>query len=556
MPWLTELFHESSVAGPILILGLIAVVGLALGAVRVRGIRLGIAGVLFAGILFGHFHVRVTPDVLHFVRDFGLILFVFTIGLQVGPGFFASLRREGLALNLMAVGVVLLGVITTIVVAYVGGVEIPVAVGLFSGATTNTPSLAAAQEAIRDTLTDGSASSDRATLGYAVAYPFGILGILLTMVLTRAVFRIRLDDEKDSLARERHRDREPVERINLEVQNPNLNGMRIGDLPLLEESGVVISRICRQGQLDVAQPDTVLQTGDTILAVGSPERLEQLRVLVGRKSDLDLHALPGKVTTRRLIVTQKEVIGKTVDELDFLERHDVTITRLRRAGTEFTPRPGVRLQFADTVLAVGKSEDIDRVAARLGNSPRQLDHTELIPVFLGIALGILLGSWPIHLSTLPAPIKLGLAGGPLLVAIVLSRIHRIGPLVWYMPAGANFALREVGIVLFLACVGLTSGDQFVATLTHGDGLKWMGLGALITVAPLLITAIIARACLKLNFLTLCGLLAGSMTDPPALAFAETMTDSEEPTVTYAAVYPLTMILRVIAAQVMVIALSA
>jgi putative transport protein len=543
----------STAAGAVLILALVAGSGLALGSFRVRGIGLGIAGVLFAGLAFGHFGVRVDERTLQFAREFGLILFVYSIGLQVGPGFVASLRRHGLPLNLLAAAVVLLGVATALGLHRLGGIDAAAVAGIMSGATTNTPALAAAQQALKQVVSDPAAREAVARLpgvGYAVAYPFGVFGIIVVMVGIRAAFRINLVREREQLERGLEVEVRRPARANLEVVNPNLVGMPLEAVPLI--SGIVVSRIHRDGVLRVPRPDTTLALGDVLLAVGTSEELDALRVVVGRESDLDLRSLPSAITARRLIVTRAAASGKTIAELDFVRRHGVQITRVSRAEVELPARPGVELQYGDTVLAVGEAADIARAAAELGDSPKSLNYPHLVPMFVGIALGILLGSWNFSLPGVPAPVRLGLAGGPLIVAILLSRIGRIGPLVWYMPLSANYMLREVGIVLFLAAVGLHAGDVFVDTLLHGPGLYWMAEGALITVVPLVVVAVIGRAVMGLNFLTLCGLLAGSMTDPPALAFANTVAGSEGPSTAYATVYPATMILRVLAAQLFVL----
>jgi putative transport protein len=552
MSWFTELFQGESVASSVLILALVAAVGIALGSLKIKGIGLGIAGVLFSGLLFGHFRFTINHDVMEFAREFGLILFVYTIGLQVGPGFLASLRRDGLPLNIMAASIVVLGAATAVVISYVAGVEIPVAVGLLSGATTNTPSLAAAQQALIDTGVTGAEVAKMPGLGYAVAYPFGIIGIILTMLLIRAVFRVDAAQESEELREKRERSIEPLERVNLVVENPNLEGMVLGEISLFEESGVVISRVRHEDEQFIAQATTVLHLGDIVLAVGPRPKLHALQLLIGKKTDVDLSAVPSNITSETLIVTKKGVLGKTAPELGLRTRYDVQITRVRRSGLELPVSPSLRFQYGDRLVAVGEKQRIEQVAALFGNSEKTLNHPEIIPIFVGVVLGVILGSWPFQIPGVPAPVKLGLAGGPLLVAIVLSRIGRVGPLVWYLPSSANFILREVGIVLFLACVGLKSGDRFIETLVQGDGLKWMALASLITLMPLVTVGFVGRLFVKTNYLTLCGLLAGSMTDPPALAFASNVTNSDEPTVAYAAVYPLTMILRVLLAQLIVL----
>ncbi len=557
MSWLAELFRpdamgHASVAHAILILGLVIAVGLFVGSLRVANLTLGVAGVLFAGIAFGHFGFGISPEVLEFTREFGLILFVYTIGMQVGPGFFSSLKRQGLRLNLLAAAVVSLGALVTVAIHLWGKVEFPAAIGLFSGATTNTPSLAAAQQAMLD-----KALSDdlRALpgLGYAISYPFGVLGIIAAMMLLRAAFRIDVAQESQVFLRAQAADRPDLARANLEVQNPNLDGLALSQVPFPTDAGVVVSRILHADKVTSVTPDTRLARGDVLLAVGPRESLEQLRIVVGNASDVDLAALPSNLTSKRLIVTHKAAIGRPVTEVnDSVRRFGVTLTRVARADIELPVTDEVRLNFGDQVLAVGEPAAIDRAAGELGNQPKALNHPMLVPVFVGIALGVVVGSWPLYFPGAPAAVKLGLAGGPLLVAIALSRIGKVGPLVWYMPISANFMLREVGISLFLACVGLKAGDRFVATLVEGDGLKWMAMAALITLVPLLVVGLVGRLALGLNYLSLCGLLAGSMTDPPALAFVTQATGSEGPSIAYATVYPLTMFLRVLFAQFLVI----
>ena len=541
-------------AGAVLVLSLVAALGLALGAVRLRGIGLGIAGVLFVGIAFGHFGVQVAERTREFVRELGLVLFVYSIGLQVGPGFLASLRRHGLRLNLLAAGIVVLGVLTALGLRFAFGVEAPVLVGLLAGATTNTPSLAAAQQALQEALPsapDRIAAVQLPGLGYAVAYPFGVLGVILVMVAVRLAFRISVAKEAEELAKSQASEIPPLARANLEVTNPNLTGMPLEKVPALAGTGIVVSRIWQDGRLQVPRPETRLGPADVLLAVGTREELEALRVVVGQESSLDLRALPSAITSKRLIVTRTAATGRTLAELDFVRRFSVQITRVSRAEVEMSATPGFELQHGDTVLAVGEPADIQKVAAELGDSPKSLNYPHLVPMFAGIALGILAGSIPFSLPGVPAPVRLGLAGGPLLVAIALARVGRIGPLVWYMPISANYVLRETGIVLFLAAVGLGAGSAFVDTLVRGDGLYWMACGAALTVVPLLAAAVVARLALGLNYLTLCGVLAGAMTDPPALSFATAVAGSEDPSVAYATVYPLTMILRVLSAQLLV-----
>lgn len=554
--WVTDLLFVASAAQHVLILAAVAGAGIALGAVRWRGIGLGIAGVLFAGLAAGHWLARadvpVDAEVLGFVREFGLILFVYTIGMQVGPGFVDSLRRSGLPLNLAAAAVVLLGLLMTALAWRLFGVTAPAAVGVMSGAVTNTPSLAAAQEAMGNLPGAPTDAASLAAAGYAVAYPFGILGIILALLLIRRMFRIDLDAEAKE-AGAPVGEQAALSTLNVEVQNPNLRDLPLSAVPTLDDGEVTVSRIWRDGQAMLATGDTRLAIGDVLLAVGPRARLDELCLIVGREASFDIRARPSNLETRRVIVTQRQVLGKTLAQLDLPERFGVQATRINRAGVDLPPRR-VRLQFGDNVLLVGDPAAIEFAAAALGNSSKRLNHPQVIAVFVGIILGVLVGSIPFSFPGVPAPIRLGLAGGPLLVAIVLSRIGNLGPVIFHLPISANLMLRELGIVLFLASVGLKSGGTFVETVISPAGAIWMGAGAMITFLPLVIVAGIARGVYRMNYPSLCGLLAGSMTDPPALQFATSFSGSEAPNVAYATVYPLVMLLRVVGAQVMVMLL--
>lgn len=550
MDWLIHLFTQESVARTVVLLGITGAAGTAFGKIRIFGVSLGVAGVLFAGLFLGYLKLSIDAHVLEFVREFGLILFVYTLGLQIGPGFFGSLRARGLVLNAFAATVVLLGVAITCAWISFGFVELPAGVGLLSGATTNTPSLAAAQEALRQVGAGGSAPVIQG-LAYAVAYPFGIIGIILTMLILRAAFRIDVRAEV-ALAESSHASTAPKPATrNFEVRNANLAGRPLSKVPGLAGSGVVVSRVSRDGQVAVARPDTILRLGDILHAVGPEEGLDELRVVVGAEAGIDLKALPGPVTNRRLIVTRSDIFGKELADVPVFAEHNVVVTRVTRNGIEFSAAPGFRLQFGDVLMVVGESPQIDAVAHAVGNSNKALNTPQPIPFFVGIALGVIVGSIPLAIPGLPAAVKLGLAGGPLVVAILLSRAANTGPLVWHMPTNANHMLREVGITLFLAAVGLRSGEKFVEVLLGGNGVQWLLYGAAVTAIPLVIVGFVARLWKKLNYAELCGLLAGSMTDPPALAFAQQTTGSDAPAVAYATVYPLVMLLRVFSAQLVV-----
>ncbi|AOS44101.1 Aspartate/alanine antiporter [Lacunisphaera limnophila] len=550
MNWLSHLLTEESVARTVILLGVAGAAGSALGKIRVGGVGLGVAGVLFAGLFLGYLKLSVDAHVLEFVREFGLIIFVYTLGLQIGPGFFGSLRSRGLMLNGFATAIVLLGAAIATAIILGGWVGLPAGVGLLSGATTNTPSLAAAQQALKQIGTADNVAVVQG-LAYAVAYPFGIIGIILTMVIVRRVFRVDVKAEVAAAEAAHAPSRPKPATRNFEVRNPNLVGRALGKVPGLAGSGVIVSRFSRGGLVEVARPDTLLRLGDILHAVGPEEGLDELRVVVGADAGVDLKAVPGSITNRRLIVTRSDVFGRELGEVEAFTEHGVVVTRVTRGGIEFTATPGFRLQFGDVLMAVGEEPHIDAVAAVVGNSNHALNSPQPIPFFLGIALGVIVGSIPFAVPGLPAAVKLGLAGGPLVVAILLSRVANTGPLVWYLPTNANHMLREVGITLFLAAVGLKSGEKFMEVLMGGDGVRWLLFGALITAAPLLLVGLVARAWKKLNYAELCGLLAGSMTDPPALAFAQQTTASDAPAVAYATVYPLVMLLRVFTAQLIV-----
>lgn len=549
-----SLQHTSPVAHGMLVLCFVIAGGLALGGLRVRGVGLGVAGVLFAGLIGGHFGFNIDAEVRGFLQEFGLILFVYTIGMQVGPGFLDSLRRQGLPLNLAAAAIVLLGAALAFALSALLRIDMAAAVGVFSGATTNTPALGAAQEAMKNLPDVDPARLALPGLGYAVAYPFGIIGIIVAMLLFRALFRVNVGAEAEAFRALQRAGLEPLERMTLAVENPNLDGLALKSVPGLGVGGLVVSRVRAAGASEVvaATAETILHAGDRILAVGPRSRLDELRVIVGRPVEEDLTRAPGAVRQRRVIVTQKIVVGKTLRELGLDALYGVTVTRLTRADLELSPLPERRIQFGDMLLVVGHEDALQKVAGVLGDSVKQLNDTSLIPIFVGIALGVLLGSLPIAVGGVPAPVRLGLAGGPLLVAIILSRVGRIGPLLWYLPVNANFLLREIGIAIFLGCVGLKAGAQFLATLMAGDGLLWMGCGVVVTLLPLLLVGAVMRVAVRTNYLALCGLLAGSMTDPPALAFANMFNKSDAPSVAYATVYPLTMLLRIVLAQLLVL----
>ena len=545
-------FHATT-AESLILLTAVAAGGLMLGAVKVRGVGLGSAGVLFAGLIVGSFGFRMEPEVLEFLREFGLMLFVFTMGLQLGPGFFASLRKAGIRLNAFAVAIVLVGFLCTWLCGVLFSIEPGARLGLFSGATTNTPSLGAAQQAL---LAIGAAADQKMlpALAYSASYPVGIAGIIATLLILRRIFGIDIERETKEFEAAQKEGIEPLVRLNVRVDNANLDGLVLRDLPGRRETSVMISRLQRAGATEVmtATDDSVIHVGDHILLVGSAAKVEKFQLIVGRPSELNLMKAPGEVSFRRVVLTNKKLLGKTLAELGLDHLHGVTVTRIVRAGVEMTAVPDVRLQFGDFLPVVGDPRGLDAATITLGNSLKALNTTQFIPVFIGLALGVLAGLLPIAVPGLASPLKLGLAGGPLVVAILLSRIGKIGPLVWHMPANTNVAFRELGIALFLSCVGLSAGPKFFVTVMSRDGIVWAFSAILVVMVPLLTAGIIGRRWLKMNYLVLCGMLTGSMTDPPALAFANSLAKSDAPSIAYATVYPLTMLTRILVAQIMVL----
>ncbi|MCX6854147.1 MAG: putative transporter [Verrucomicrobia bacterium] len=550
MAFLEQLHLTNTVAHDLLIFSMVVLSGIGLGNVRVAGIKLGVAGVLFTGILASHFGMRPEAEVAHFLKDFGLVLFVFALGMQMGPGFFASLRRQGSMLNGYAFALVLGGALVTLVGGWMFKMPFPAMAGLFSGATTNTPSLGAAQQALASSQSD-PAEVTLAALSYAATYPLAIVGIIFSLILLRAFFKIDVAAEAELFRQEQGAGVEPLQRMNLCVDNPNLEGVPIANIPGMRETHVVVSRHRQVSSslVTAASAETKLQVGDLIMAVGTQAKLEQFRLIVGSVSSENLMKSPGSVTYRRVVLTNKRMMGKTLRELGLDHLHNVTVTRVSRGDLIFTALPDLRLQFGDMLQLVGDEDSLDEATKVVGNAVNMLQETKFAAIFAGILLGVLLGLYPFHIEGLPAPVRLGLAGGPLVVAILLSHLGRLGPMIMHMPLNANRALRELGIILFLANVGLLSGEKFVATVFSMQGLQWVLLGIVVTMLPLLIVGYIARKVHRVNFMTLCGLLSGGMTDPPALAFATTMARCYSPAIAYAAVYPLTMLLRIVTAQI-------
>ena len=560
MEWLNSLFfgNESfwggGVAHSVLILALVIALGIMLGKIKVAGISLGVTWILFVGIIFSHFGMRLNEHLIHFMKEFGLILFVYSIGLQVGPGFFSSFKKGGVRLNLLATMVVCAGVLVTCGLYVITGLPVTTMVGILSGAVTNTPGLGAAQQAYSDMT--GIDSPDIA-LGYAVAYPLGVIGIILSMMVLRRVFRIDFaKEEKKALDTMDVQHDSVAQPHSLSVVNPALEDKSIRELQGLVNRDFVISRIRRQGgEIEIADDDTLLHVGDQILVVTTPRDAAAITAFIGRDVQVEWEQLDKRLISRRILNTKPELNGKSLAQLKLHAGFGVSITRVNRAGVDLIAQPSLQLQMGDRVTVVGTEVSIANVEKVLGNSMKRLNAPNLIPIFIGIVLGVMLGSLPFTFPGIPQPVKLGLAGGPLIVSILISRFGPKFKLVTYTTMSANLMLREVGIALFLACVGLGAGEEFVETIIDGGGYAWIGYGAIITILPLLIVGVIGRLWFKVDYFTLIGVMAGATTDPPALAYSNDLAGNDIPSVGYATVYPLTMFLRVLSAQLLILFLA-
>ncbi len=553
MNWLIELFTKHSVAQTVVIYGLLISVGIILGRIKIFGTSLGVTWILFIGLIASYLGADVNIETVHFLRDFGLILFVYSIGLQVGPGFFSSLKSQALTTNLLASGVVALGILITIIFIYTTGTQVNVMAGVMSGAVTNTPGLGAAQAAINDLKIEGMDGSDM-TLAYALAYPFGVFGIIITFIILKKVFGVNIQREQELHRRLNALSANKVVSFHLNVENEGLSGHPLKTLFELLTDHIIVSRMMlADGRIITPAPDTILEKGDVLLIVAPRYLRKKLNVLVGKPSEVDLKTAPSSVLIdRTVVVTRQEVTRKRLGDIAGLHQQGFTLARLSRAGIEVLPHGDLFLQLGDRVKIVGSQEGVDKATAVLGNSVKKLDVPEIAPIFLGIVLGVVLGSIPFMIPTIPIPVKIGLAGGPLIVALLLSRFGGALYLNNYVTYSANLMLRELGICLFLASVGLASGSNLGVAFASGKAWEWMGMGAVITIVPLLIIGFIAHKYFKKTYFETCGLLAGASTDPPALAFAIKTAGNDIPSNTYATVYPLTMILRIVGAQLLIL----
>ncbi|MDD4641227.1 MAG: putative transporter [Bacteroidales bacterium] len=550
MTWLAELLQNDSVARTILILAVVISSGIYLGRIKVFGISLGITWVLFVGLALGHFGFSVQPEILHFIKEFGLILFVYSIGMQVGPGFFSSFKQGGIRLNMLATGVVLLGVFTVLVFFWLTDYPMTTLVGIMSGAVTNTPGLGAAQQAYLE-MHQGNAPD--IALGYAVAYPLGVVGIIVATILIRGLFKIKFEDESRRMQDEYEHQHNSFVLANVELLNPALFGKTVEEIHHLSNTQFVVSRVLKNDQrIELCHNSTKLEEKDKILIATDAGDLQAVIAFFGKGIEMDWNKIPSDLVSRRILLTKSNINGKTLGSLHLRKLYDVNITRVNRSGMDLLASPSLTLQMGDRLMVVGSLESIQKIESLLGNSLKRLREPNLIPIFLGIILGVLLGSIPFRFPGIPQAVKLGLAGGPLIIAILLSRFGPKYGLLTYTTMSANLMLRELGITLFLCSVGIGAGDRFVETVFNTQGLSWVGMGFVITVLPLLIIGILARGVFKLNYLDIMGLLSGSMTDPPALAYANSSSGSDQPVVAYSTVYPLTMFLRVLCAQILIL----
>lgn len=554
MEWLYSLITGEGIAHTILLYAFVIAVGIMIGKIKVFGVSLGVTFVLFVGIAVGHFGFTVNHEVMHFIREFGLILFIYSIGLQVGPAFFSSFKKGGMQQNLLAASVVMLGVGVTIGLYYIfsGRIPMPMLVGVMSGAITNTPGLGAAQEALRQLHEAGQISEiPQIALGYAVAYPLGVAGIIVSLILIRIFFRIKTEDENKKIIEAREASQEGTKLITLKIQSKAIDGKNLSQIRKLIGRQFVVARLYSEGQYITPNGTTILHNNDIIRLVSSEIDSEAIVALMGDVTDFDWKESEEVMISRRIVITRDVINGKTLESLK-LRSVNVNVTRVIRSGFDLFASNDLVLQVGDRVVCVGTPASIERVERMLGNTLNRLNEPHLITLFVGIFLGIIFGSIPIFIPGMPMPVKLGLAGGPLVIAILLGRFGFKLKLITYTTQSANLLLREIGITLFLASVGLASGGQFVETVVNGDGLLWVGCGVIITTIPLIIVGIIGRKVLKLNYFTLMGLLAGSTTDPPALAYANATAGNDAPAVSYSTVYPLTMFLRVIMAQILIL----
>lgn len=551
MEWLEDLFwNPSSVAHIVFLYAFVIALGVYLGKVKIFGVSLGVTFVLFAGIVVGHFGFTGDTHILHFIRDFGLILFVFCIGLQVGPSFFSSFKKGGMTLNLLAAGIVVLNIAVALALYFIleGRIQLPMMIGILYGAVTNTPGLGAAQEALAQL----SYTGPQIALGYACAYPLGVVGIIGSIIAIRYIFRINYNKEEEDWNKETDNTHQKPHLMHLEVHNEAIFGKTLGTVNNFLGRPFVCSRIRKEGHVSIPNQNTILEKGDQLFVVCSENDADAITAFIGKEVTVDWEKQDMPLVSRRILVTKTEINGKKLGMLNFRTMYNVNITRVNRSGVDLFANPNLVLQVGDRVMVVGSEDAVERVSNVLGNSLKRLNEPNIVTLFVGIFMGILVGSLPLAFPGIPTPVKLGLAGGPLVVAILIGRFGHKLRLVTYTTQSANLMVREIGIVLFLASVGIEAGANFLETVVNGDGLLYVGCGFVITIVPLLIIGAIARMYFKVNYFMLMGLIAGSNTDPPALAYSNQATNSDAPAVGYSTVYPLSMFLRILSGQMILL----
>lgn len=549
MNWLQEAFLEPTMVQAVIIISLVSALGLYLGRIKIFGISLGITFVFFTGIFAGHLGIVVNKDMLYFAQSFGLILFVYALGLQVGPGFFSSLKKGGVAMNMMGLGVILLGLIMTVSLHWVTGVSLSNMVGLLCGAVTNTPALGAAQQALLQIDPANTKGVTDMALACAVAYPLGVVGVILAIIILRALFA---DKKQKDLKEQRDTTTYVAE---FHVSNPAIYEKSIKDVMKLTDKHFVISRVWRNGKVSIPTSDTLLHEHDHLLIISVKSDVENIKVLFGEqenvdwnKADIDWNAIDSQLISRRIAVTRNRVNGVKLGSLRLRNLYGINITRVNRAGIDLLASPDLRLQIGDRLTIVGEANSVNTVGKILGDEIKRLNNPNLLAVFIGISLGMLLGALPITLPGMSTPVKLGIAGGPIIVGILMGAFGPRFHLTTYTTMSANLMLRQLGIIIYLAGLGIDSGVHFFETVFRAEGLLWIGLGFLLTIVPVLIVGFIASQFFKLDYAHNVGMLCGSMANPMALSYANTTVDGDEPSVSYATVYPLSMFIRVISAQ--------
>lgn len=557
MDWLINLFTTTdSVAHIVLLYTIVIAVGVYLGKIKIGGISIGVTFVLFAGIAAGHIGFTAPTNILSFLQEFGLILFVFMIGLQVGPGFLESFRKGGITLNLLSTVMVVLNVIVMFACYYIffdtsDPKNLPMMVGTLYGAVTNTPGLGAANETLYSIFDKGEVP--QIASGYACAYPLGVLGIIGATIAIKYIFGIKLEKEEEELAKEEE-DNDDVKPhfMDLEVTNLYLEGKTLAQVHNFLNRDLVCSRILHDGHVSIPNGSTIFHIGDKLFVVCAENDAEAIIAFIGPTINVDWKKQDEPMVSKRILVTRSSINGKTLGQMHFSSAYGVNVTRVTRQGMDLFAIPSLSLQVGDRIMVVGPEDAVNRVAAVMGNSIKRLDAPNIATIFVGVFIGILFGSIPVAIPGIPVPIKLGIAGGPLIIAILIGRYGYKVHLVTYTTTSANMMLREIGLMLFLASVGIKAGDGFLETVIQGDGVKYVYTGFLITIIPILIIGIIARKKYKFNYFTIMGMIAGTYTDPPALAYANSICSKEAPSIGYSTVYPLSMFLRIFTAQIIVL----